>query len=160
MTARKTSKQKKKVVRTTIELKKEIIGKYERGTRVSDLAVQYNMAKSTISTFLKHKDVIKKADVAKGVKGITKQRPPIVDEIEKLLLIWVNGKQLAGDSVSDAMIYEKAKSLYADLLKDRPGLNSENKFTASRGWFTKFKKRSGIHSVVKHGETACIEKQG
>ena len=37
------------------------------GVHVSDLAVQYNMAKSTISTFLINKEAIKAADVAKGV---------------------------------------------------------------------------------------------
>ena len=54
-------------MRTTIELKKEIIAKYENGFQVSDLALQYGMAKSTISTFLKNMDIIKKADVAKEV---------------------------------------------------------------------------------------------
>ena len=52
---------------TTIYLKKEIIAKFENGVRVSDLAAQINMEKSTISTFLKNKDTIKAADVAKGV---------------------------------------------------------------------------------------------
>ena len=65
-------KDKRKTVRTTIELKKEIIAKYENGVQVSDLTLQYGMAKSTISTFLKNKDIIKKADVAKGVTVISK----------------------------------------------------------------------------------------
>ena len=34
-------------MRTTIELKMEIIAKLENGVRVSDLAVRHNMAKST-----------------------------------------------------------------------------------------------------------------
>ncbi|KAF2344374.1 DNA binding HTH domain Psq-type [Trinorchestia longiramus] len=68
---------------TTIELKKEIIAKYESGVRVSDLASQYEMAKSTISTILKHKEVLEKADVAIGVTAISKQRPQIMEEMEK-----------------------------------------------------------------------------
>ena len=43
---------------TTVELKKELITKWEKGTRVSDLAVQYGMAKSTISTILKNREAI------------------------------------------------------------------------------------------------------
>lgn len=37
-----------------------------------------------------------------------------------------------------------------------PGTSSEdeNTFKASRGWFEKSKKWSGIHSVVRHGEAA------
>ena len=55
------------VMTTTTEFKKEIIAKFENGVRVSDLAAQYNMAKSTISTFLKNEEAIKAADVAMGV---------------------------------------------------------------------------------------------
>ena len=56
------------------------------------------MAKSTVSTILKNKDVIKAADVAKGAKVISKQRPQILVEVEKLLLLFINEKQLSGDS--------------------------------------------------------------
>ena len=44
---------------TTVELKNELITKWGKGTRVSDLAVQYDMAKSTISTILKNREAIK-----------------------------------------------------------------------------------------------------
>jgi len=47
-------KPKMKIIMTTVELKKELITKWEKGTRVSDLAVQYGIAKSTISTILKN----------------------------------------------------------------------------------------------------------
>ena len=46
-----TGKKKRKAVRTTIELKKEIIAKFQNGVRVSDLATKYNMAKSAMSAF-------------------------------------------------------------------------------------------------------------
>ena len=70
-------------MRTTIELKKQIIAKFKNGVRVSDLAAQYNMTISTISTFLKNKETIKAADVAKGVTIVhSKQRPQIMDEVE------------------------------------------------------------------------------
>ena len=44
--------EKKKVVRKTVEFKKEIIAKYESGVCVSELAKEFGMAKSTISTIL------------------------------------------------------------------------------------------------------------
>ncbi|GCC35790.1 hypothetical protein chiPu_0014278 [Chiloscyllium punctatum] len=59
----------------TVETKKEIIAKHENGARVSDLAMQYDTAKSTICTILKNKEAPKAADVAKEVTIITKQRP-------------------------------------------------------------------------------------
>ena len=88
-----TGDEKRKVVRTTIELKKEIIAKFDNSVRVSDLAAQYKMARSTTSTFQKNKEAIKAADVAKGATIVrSKQRTLIMDEVEKLLLIWINEK--------------------------------------------------------------------
>ena len=100
---------------TTVELKKELITKWEKGTRVLDLAVQYGMAKSTILTILKNRKAIKAADVAKGVKSLICKRLPAVEKVEKLLMVWINEKQLAGDSVSEAIICEKARLLYSDI---------------------------------------------
>ena len=58
---------------------------FESGVRVSDLEAQYNMVKSTISTFLKNKEAMKAADVAKRVAIVhTKQTQQIMDEVEKL----------------------------------------------------------------------------
>jgi len=48
-------KPKRKIIMTTVELKKELITKWEKGTCVSDLTIQYGMAKSTISTILKNR---------------------------------------------------------------------------------------------------------
>ncbi|KAG2463777.1 UPP phosphoribosyltransferase, partial [Polypterus senegalus] len=42
---------------------------------------------------------------------LTKQRPQVLEEVEKLLLVWLNEKHLAGDSVSETITCEKAKKL-------------------------------------------------
>ncbi|XP_067135000.1 tigger transposable element-derived protein 1-like [Centruroides vittatus] len=119
------------------------------------------MAKSTISTILKNKETIKRANVAKGVTTLTKQRPQILEEVEKLLLIFINEKQLRGDSISETFICEKALEIYDDLVKKTPGTStSAFVFKASRGWFENFKNRSGIHNVVRHGEGASSDKEG
>jgi len=149
-------KPKRKIM-TTVELKKELITKWEKSTRVSDLAVQYGMAKSTISTILTNREAIKAADVAKGVKSLTSKTLPAVEEVEKLLMVWINEKQLAGNSVSEAIICEKARLLYRHITRDTPGFSAEE-FKASKGWFDSFKKRTGIHSVVRHGEAASSNK--
>ena len=57
-----------------MDVKKEIIAEHENGVRLSDLAAQFGMAKSTICTVLRNRERIKKADVARGVTVITKQR--------------------------------------------------------------------------------------
>ena len=101
---------------------------------MSDLAKQYGMAKSMISTILKHKDTLKSSDVAKGVTAVSKQRPQILEEVEKLLLIFINEKQLAGDSVNEEVICEKARKVYSDMLKKNPSASAEGfEFKANRG---------------------------
>ena len=52
----------------------------------------------------------------KGVNLIKKPWSKILDEVEKLLLIWINEKQFAGNSVTEAIIGEKAKNLNSNLL--------------------------------------------
>ncbi|XP_051932493.1 uncharacterized protein LOC127607840 [Hippocampus zosterae] len=151
-------KPKRKNVMTTIALKKELIAKWECGTRVSDLAVQYNMAKSTISTILKRKEAIKAADVAKGVKTLSSRRTDKVEEVEKVLLEWITHKQLRGDTVSETLICDKARELHNALTRDDPGSSAEE-FKASKGWFCKFKKRSGIHGVLRPREAARVGKE-
>jgi len=47
-------KPKRKIIMTMVELKKNLSLSGKSVTRVSDLAIQYGMAKSTISTILKN----------------------------------------------------------------------------------------------------------
>nr|XP_020636897.1 tigger transposable element-derived protein 1-like [Pogona vitticeps] len=143
--ARKMTKEK-----ITVEMKKEIIRKHNRGMRVTDLAREYRRNPSTIATILKMREKILATDVAKGVTRMVKNRPAVLEEVEKLLLIWMEEKQRAGDPVTEAVIREKAKALHADLVQQEPGTSAEPEvFKASRGWFERFKTRSGIHSVVR-----------
>ena len=81
------SSKVKKNTNIMIDVKKEIIAKHENGVRVSDLATQFGMAKSTICTtrILKNRETIKKADVARGGTVIIKQRPQTIEEEVKNL---------------------------------------------------------------------------
>ena len=105
---RKEDKVKKAI---TIENKKEIVQTYESGVRVTDLANMYSMSKSTISTIFQRKDLYKEASVVKGVTQITKSRSTVLDEVERLLLVWINERQMAGDSLSESIICEKARDI-------------------------------------------------
>jgi hypothetical protein len=74
MKVNEKSQATKKMVRITMEVKKEIVEKYEGGMRIRNLAAAYHMLRTTVSTIVENKDVIKSANVAKGVKSITKER--------------------------------------------------------------------------------------
>ncbi|GFT27189.1 tigger transposable element-derived protein 1 [Nephila pilipes] len=130
----KTGEKKKPKKMISMEAKHEIIAKHDRGVRIIDLANEYGRNPSTISTIIKQKEAIKKLQPSKG-------------------------KQLAGDSVSEAIICEKAGAIFQDLKRDVTETERESSqggegFKASRGWFDNFKKRSGIHSVIRHGEAS------
>lgn len=153
--------EKKKVKRITIEIKKEIVEKYERGVRTRDLCRQYGMVSSTISTIIKNKEKIKAANLSKGMTIIaTKKRTQAIEDMENLLLIWIKERQIAGDSINEPIIAEKARRIHADLIKNAPGTSDEHKdFKASRGWFERFKKRTGIHNVTRHGEASSANEK-
>lgn len=149
---------KRKAVRTTIEVKKIIVAKYESGVRVTDLAEEYKIPRSTISTFIQNKQLIKCANVAKGVVTMySKQRSATLEEMENLLRVWIEDKQRTGEGISQAMICEKAKALHSKLVKDSPGTSEE--FKASRGWLHNFRKRAGICGVVRHGEAVSTDQK-
>ncbi|XP_069163284.1 tigger transposable element-derived protein 2-like [Procambarus clarkii] len=149
----KDSVGKGKKATITVEVKKEIIAKHERGVHVTDLVREYGRSSSTICTILKRKEQFKTLEVAKGVTKVTKKHPKILEEVEKLQLVWMNERQLHGDSVSEALVCAKAKKLYVDLVRKTPGVSSEEEeiFKANRGWFEKFRKRSGIQCCATWG---------
>ncbi|KAJ7303346.1 hypothetical protein JRQ81_012289 [Phrynocephalus forsythii] len=141
-----------------LEVKKEIIQKHQEGARVIDIAKRYGKNPSTIVTILKNKEKIIGREAAKGVSRISKNRPPVLDEVEKLLLVWIREKERSGGVLSEAMICAKAKALHADLIAQQPGTSANPEdFKASRGWFEKFKARSGIRSVLRRREAASSD---
>ena len=52
--------------------------------------------------------------------------------MKKLLLVWINEKQLIGDVICEGIICEKAKLLHNDLVKALPwSSNNSDEFKAS-----------------------------
>ncbi|KAM3936799.1 tigger transposable element-derived protein 1-like [Leptodactylus fuscus] len=154
---KKVSADKKKRM-MSIEMKQELIKLHEKGTRVIELAQMYERSTSTICTILKQKDIIKSAKPAKGTTVLSQLRTSVHEEMERLLLIWIKEKELAGDTVTEAIISAKARAIFSDLKNNQPSSSEDqNEFKGSHGWFEKFQKRTGIHSVVRHGEASSAD---
>jgi phosphoribosylformylglycinamidine (FGAM) synthase-like amidotransferase family enzyme len=69
---------------------------------------------------------------------------------------------MAGDTMTQEMICGKARMIYKNLKKNVAGCSTaeaEEEFKGSRGWFEKFKRRSGIRSVIRHGEGPSANKE-
>ncbi|BFZ12502.1 hypothetical protein BsWGS_15541 [Bradybaena similaris] len=159
------SAEKKKRVVLSIETKQEIINKYEKGIRLVDLAKEYGHNPSTIGTILKQKEALTAATLSKGLSIMSKRRSSAHDEMERLLLLWIKEKEIAGDTVAETIISKKATAIFNDLLTEDAGKGTADQephpeFKASRGWFEKFKRRTGIHSVVRHGEASSSDQKG
>ena len=112
---------------------------YEEGKRIIDIAQMYGKASSTIATIL---------------LALKKKRLEILNEVGNLLLVWVNENQLAGDTINETSISEKARVLY-DLIHRTP----QGLFKASRCWFHKFNNRTDINCTTRHGEVASADKK-
>ncbi|XP_066953185.1 tigger transposable element-derived protein 1-like [Macrobrachium rosenbergii] len=143
----------KKKESLTVEVKKR--SPSMKLAHMSDLARDYGRSILKICTILKKKEEIKALDTAVGVTRIWfKERPLAMEAMEKLLFLWLRQKELAGDFVNQAMISQKALTIYGGVAKDLPGPSQEMEFKESHGWFQKFMKRTGVRSVVRHREAA------
>ena len=97
------------------------------------------------------KDNIKGFDASKGVTLIAskKKYPEMPNEVEKLLLDWINKKQLSCESINDTAIREKVRALNEKLLHQSPCIlgKEDCAFKACRCWCYKFKNMAGIDSI-------------
>ena len=73
--------------------KKKEITKYENGACVLCLMREFQLAKSTITTISKKKEVIKGANVAKSVVYLSPQQSQVLEEVEKLLMMWLGERK-------------------------------------------------------------------
>ncbi|XP_046406300.1 tigger transposable element-derived protein 1-like [Ischnura elegans] len=75
--------------------------------------------------------------------------------MERLLTLWFESEVQKNQPVDLARFHRKALAIYGDLTKDTP---NPEPFTASRGWFDRYKKRSNLRGVVKRsGEAASAD---
>jgi len=71
---------------------------------------------------LKEEEKIKAASVAAGVKTMASQsQSSLNEEMEKLLMIWINERQMAGNTMTQEMICSKATMIYENLKKNVAG---------------------------------------
>ena len=54
-----------------------------------------------------------------GFRVLSKQRPQVLEEVEKTFASFRKKKQLSGNTLSEDAICAKAKLLYEDLMKKR-----------------------------------------
>ena len=71
----------------------------------------------------------------KGISRLSSSCCNVTEQMETLLLVWINEKQMAVDSVSEAIICEKAKQLFEELGAKAPSTSTGpvKEFFGTRG---------------------------
>ncbi|XP_033613726.1 COX assembly mitochondrial protein 2 homolog isoform X1 [Fukomys damarensis] len=150
------SGERKRRKAITLEMKLKIIAQHEGGKPVMVISRELGLSQSTISTILKDKkrisDAVKSSASIKSTV-ITKKRAGPIDDMEKLLVEWIEEQIQNRIPLSLLMIQAKARSLF-NMLKEHADPAYTQMFTASHGWFQRFKKRHNFHTVKVMGEAA------
>lgn len=130
-----------------LELKSRIVKEYESGRKVNAIARDFRLARSTVSTILKDRERIKDAmESSCGYKIlITRRRKGLIPEMEKSLAVWFGERVRSGAAPSLATVQVEARGIF-ERLKERDAARTEETFSASHGWFQRFRRRFGLES--------------
>lgn len=120
----------------TLETKAGIIHEVDQGKRQkTEIAKQYGISQSTLSTIYKNKakilDQFKHHNIT-----LKRVRTSSIGEVEEAVLRWYRDACSKNISVSGPMVKAKAKELAQVLAR--------NEFKASNGWLERFKSRNNI----------------
>ncbi|XP_063309192.1 tigger transposable element-derived protein 1-like [Pelobates fuscus] len=145
----------------TLETKLNIITDHDAGNTTKEVATKYSLSKSTVSTILKDREkYLKEVKNAQSLHSTwirTKENKSLIPHMEKLLTAWISDQTgRLHMPVTYATICAKALSLF-EMLKQRKGGNVEETFSASSGWFDRYKKRAGWHNIKILGESASAD---
>lgn len=144
----------------TLENKLKVINLYKTGSKATEIARTMNLHRTTIQTILKNANKICdscKAGTVESLTRITTVRSLTMGKMENLLSIWIEDLNNKNIPVSTKIIQEKALSLFNDIRNKDCELNANESFTASRGWFARFKARSKLHNIKLSGEAASAD---
>ncbi|XP_051781620.1 tigger transposable element-derived protein 1-like [Erpetoichthys calabaricus] len=154
----------------TIAEKVNVLDMLKKGSSYAAVGRHYGLNESTVRYIKKEeKNIRSTAAVSfnQGAKRVVSGRNKVVVHMESALGLWIEDCQKKNIPLVTNIIREKAKQLhdrFADALDNtQPGTSVESpgrksEFTASKGWFEKFKKRFNLASMSLHGEAASADK--
>ncbi|CAH2327286.1 tigger transposable element-derived 1-like [Pelobates cultripes] len=158
MSERKEEQAKGKRQSIPLDVKIQVLDRLDKGERQVDIGADLHLPTSTIRGILKNKDKIRTSattSIASSAKKITHSRSYALEEKEKRLSIWIDDELERNMPLSQAILMEKAKSIYAHVQSQDPDVMES--FAASRGWFDRFKKRYNLYNLKITGEAASAD---
>ncbi|XP_007431162.1 CENPB DNA-binding domain-containing protein 1, partial [Python bivittatus] len=133
-----------------MEMKVEILKKIDWGKKVANVVHAYGMNRFMIGMIIKNKEKIMehvKSSVPIQSMIISKRRGKVMEELERLLGMWIEDQHQRHVLLSLMLIQEKAKSLFHDLQWKTSEDAAEETFVASHGWFVHFRAHVNLHNV-------------
>lgn len=144
----------------TLEVKLDVLRRLEAGEKNNEIVKALGLAASTVCTIKNNQDKIKSSVqrvTSLTAKNISKQRSVVMEDMERMLSVWIDHQSQRNIAISTTIIQQKAKSLHQYLImKNGEGSQSEQ-FLASKGWFDRFKKRHSLHNIKMSGEAASAD---
>ncbi|XP_062541743.1 jerky protein homolog-like [Armigeres subalbatus] len=142
---------------TTLSLNKkleirELIEK--RGEKIEILARSYGVGRSTIYDIYKQKERIKCSSDKLSASGLKTRRTTklaLYPQMEEALFIWVLQQRLQQNVITPDVVKTKAEFFFAHLQ------DPSEKFTASNGWYNRFRARHGLKMISLSGERASAD---
>ena len=109
----------------------------------------FNVPRKTISNILRNEEkILMKTDLG----GAIKQGKEMYQDLEKALVLWIQGAAQKNLIVNEHIIVSKAKSFAKNF-------NVDTNFKFSHGWLQNFKKRHGLKQITLHGEAESISQE-
>lgn len=138
---RKTEKRRQ----FTLREKLKILQKVDSGKKKNEVAKEFGIAPSTLSTILKDRKKIQNV-VKDGTLGPQRKkiRSALHDDIDKVTYSWLQDMRAQGIPLNGPTIREKALE-FAKLLEIQT-------FQASAGWLNRFKERYGVSCRLLSGK--------
>ncbi|XP_053547680.1 tigger transposable element-derived protein 1-like [Bombina bombina] len=149
---------KKKRRSITLEKKMEVIRRMEDGETHANVCRDLKLPPSTVTTIIKNANRIKESiqhATPVSVAHVRYSRSKLLEKMEQLLSLWVDDLNKKNIPMSQAVITDKAKSIFEDLKKKEGG--DDDTFLGSKGWFMRFKSRSKCRSMKLTGEATSAD---
>ncbi|KAG6928966.1 tigger transposable element derived 1, partial [Chelydra serpentina] len=151
-----------KKTRKTISLgtKLDILKRFDAGERAVDIGIALGLTPTTERTIRNNADKIRASPPCAtllSVTTISRSRSSLLENMERFLSLWIEDQNQRNIPLSLLAVQAKAKSLYDDLKRDKGEGSQRDTFTASRGWFDRFKRHFHLHNIKMSGEVASAD---
>ena len=149
------SKRNKSVMSIAEKLK--ILDLLKQGEIIAAVARKFEVNESTIRSIRKNEQKIRQSASKLGsqAKFIKISRDENIEKLEDMLLIWIQDLIHKKIPISTIIIREQAMIFFKHLHEKNP---TKEVFSASKGWFEKFKSRFSLHNVKFSGESAAADR--